>query len=46
MVESVIAQVGEGTSDPNAGPSMAKTPNKAKITVQFHPFADASILRK
>ena len=40
MVESVIAQVGEGTSDPNAGPSMAKTPNKAKITVQFHPFAE------
>ena len=40
MVESVIAQVGEGTSDPNAGPSMANTPNKAKITVQFHPFAE------
>jgi multidrug efflux pump subunit AcrB len=40
MVESVIAQVGEGTSDPNAGPSMAQTPNKAKITVQFHPFAE------
>ena len=40
MVESVIAQVGEGTSDPNAGPSMAQTPNKAKITVQFHKFAD------
>ena len=40
MVESVIAQVGEGTSDPNAGPSMAQTPNKAKITVQFVQFAD------
>ncbi|QTN37994.1 efflux RND transporter permease subunit [Cryomorphaceae bacterium] len=40
MVESVIAQVGEGTSDPNAGPSMAQTPNKAKITVQFVEFAD------
>ena len=40
MVESVIAQVGEGTSDPNAGPSMAQTPNKAKITVAFHKFAD------
>ncbi|GGH68596.1 efflux RND transporter permease subunit [Phaeocystidibacter marisrubri] len=40
MVESVIAQVGEGTSDPNQGPSMAQTPNKAKITVAFRPFAD------
>ena len=40
MVESVIAQVGEGTSDPNAGPSMAQTPNKAKITVAFHKFSD------
>lgn len=40
MVESVIAQVGEGTSDPNAGPSMAKTPNKAKITVAFHKFSE------
>ena len=40
MVESVIAQVGEGTSDPNAGPSMAQTPNKAKITVAFYKFSD------
>jgi len=40
MVESVIAQVGEGTSDPNEGPSMAQTPNKARITVQFVEFAD------
>jgi len=40
MVESVIAQVGEGTSDPNAGPSMAQTPNKSKITVAFRPFGE------
>ena len=40
MVESVIAQVGAGTSDPNEGPSMAQTPNKAKITVAFHKFSD------
>ncbi|NVK29031.1 MAG: efflux RND transporter permease subunit [Flavobacteriia bacterium] len=40
MVESVIAQVGEGTSDPNQGPSMAQTPNKAKVTVAFRPFAE------
>lgn len=40
MVESVIAQVGEGTSDPNQGPSMAQTPNKAKITVAFVEYKD------
>lgn len=40
MVESVISQVGEGTSDPNQGPSMAQTPNKAKITVAFREFSD------
>ena len=40
MVESVIAQVGEGTSDPNQGPSMAQTPNMAKITVAFVGFQD------
>ncbi len=40
MVESVICQVGEGTSDPNQGPSMAQTPNKAKITVAFREFSD------
>lgn len=40
MVESVIAQVGEGTSDPRQGPANAQTPNKAKVTVSFRPFAD------
>ncbi len=38
LVESVIAQVGAGTSDPNDGPSMAATPNKARITVSFVQF--------
>lgn len=36
MVKSIIAQVGEGTSDPQEGPSMAETPNKARITVSFY----------
>ncbi len=36
MVKSTIAQVGEGTSDPQEGPSMAATPNKARITVSFY----------
>ena len=40
MVESVIAQVGEGTSDPNQGPSMAQTPNKAKVTVAMVEFQE------
>ena len=35
MVESVIAQVGKGTSDPNEGPANQATPNKAKIVVAF-----------
>ena len=38
LVESVIAQVGAGTSDPNEGPSMAATPNKGRITVSFVQF--------
>jgi multidrug efflux pump len=35
MVESLIAQVGKGTSDPRQGPSNVPTPNKAKIVVAF-----------
>jgi multidrug efflux pump len=38
LIESVIAQVGEGTSDPAQGPSMAQTPHKARITVSFSQF--------
>ena len=32
FVESVIEQVGKGTSDPNSGPSFGETPHKARIT--------------
>ncbi|HAW51558.1 MAG TPA: copper transporter [Flavobacteriales bacterium] len=35
IVKSIIAQVGEGTSDPRQGPSMAPTPHKARITMSF-----------
>jgi multidrug efflux pump subunit AcrB len=38
MVESVIAQVGQGTTSPNEGPNMAQTPHKSKITVQFREY--------
>lgn len=40
MVESVIAQVGEGASDPNQGLSQAETPNKARLTIALTDFAD------
>lgn len=40
LVKSVIGQVGAGTSDPAEGPSMANTPHKARITVQFSKFQD------
>ncbi|MBX7094185.1 MAG: efflux RND transporter permease subunit [Flavobacteriales bacterium] len=35
LVSSMIAQVGEGTSDPMEGPAMGNTPNKARITISF-----------
>lgn len=35
LIQSIIAQVGEGTSDPSQGVSMNSTPNKARITVNF-----------
>ncbi|MCH1575849.1 MAG: efflux RND transporter permease subunit, partial [Flavobacteriales bacterium] len=40
MVNSVIAQVGEGTSDPAEGPQLGATPNKGRITVSFLKFQD------
>lgn len=35
IIQSVIAQVGEGTSDPSQGVSMGNTPHKARITINF-----------
>ena len=40
LVNSVIGQVGNGTSDPNAGPQLGNTPHKARITVSFVKFQD------
>lgn len=40
LVTSVIGQVGEGTSDPTMGQQGGKTPNKARITVDFVKFQD------
>lgn len=38
LVESIIAQVGKGTSDPAQGPSFGNTPHKARVMVSFVPF--------
>lgn len=38
MVESVITQVGEGTSEDGMGPSGGSSPNRAKITVAFEQY--------
>lgn len=40
MVKSIIGQVGNGTSDPAAGPSIGNTPDKARIQVSFVEYAD------
>ncbi|MBL0912535.1 MAG: efflux RND transporter permease subunit [Bacteroidia bacterium] len=40
VVEAIVAQVGEGTADPNEGPSMGSSPNKARITVSFLAYED------
>ena len=39
FVESIIEQVGKGTSDPNSGPSFGETPNKSRITISFCEFS-------
>ena len=40
IVESVLTQIGENTSDPNQPPEPGVTPNKARITVSFVPFRE------
>jgi len=35
IITSIIAQVGEGTSDPAQGATMGNTPHKARITINF-----------
>ena len=40
VVESVLTQIGENTSDPNTPPEPGVTPNKARITVSFVPFRE------
>ncbi len=40
IVTSIIAQVGDGTSDPAQGPSFGATPHKGRIQVSFVKFAE------
>jgi len=40
VVEAVLTQIGENTSDPNEPPSPGVTPNKARITVTFVPSSE------
>ncbi len=39
-IESIIAQVGEGASDPNQMSSGEETPNKSRIAISFVEFED------
>jgi multidrug efflux pump subunit AcrB len=40
MANSIIGQVGNGTSDPQEGPSLGNTPHKARIAVNFVKFQE------
>ncbi len=37
IVEAVLTQIGENTSDPNAGPEFGSSPHKSRLTVSFVP---------
>lgn len=39
IIEAVLVQVGERTSDPNEGPQAGSSPHKARITVSFLEYA-------
>ena len=40
IVEEVLTQIGEDTSDPNTPPEPGVTPHRARISVSFVPFAE------
>ncbi len=40
IVEAVLSQIGENTSDPNSPPEPGASPHKARITVSFVPAKD------
>ena len=40
IVEAVLVQIGENTSDPNSPPEPGVTPHKARVTISFVPTQD------
>ena len=40
IIESVLTQIGENTSDPNGPPEPGSSPNKARLTVAFVPSSE------
>lgn len=40
IVEAMLSQIGENTSDPNAPPTFSATPHRARLTVAFVPDQD------
>lgn len=40
VVESILSQIGENTSDPSGPPEPGATPNKGRITVSFVPYSE------
>ncbi len=40
IVDALLTQIGENTSDPNAPPEPGATPNKARLTVSFVKYED------
>lgn len=40
VVDAVLSQVGENTSDPNSPPEPGQTPHKARLTVSFVPVGE------
>ena len=40
VVEAVLLQIGENTSDPNGPPEPGASPNKARLTVSFVPYEE------
>lgn len=43
IIQSVIAQVGDGTSDPAQGVVMGNTPHKARVTINFAEYKNRGI---
>lgn len=38
IITSIVTNVGEGSNDPNDGPSQGETPNKGRITITFEEY--------